>query len=173
MHVYEKSAMKGSDKMKTLENNLLNSYAFSYSMWSEPSPQRSINITPGKFIYSISHLNLPLIPVTVYIGEKAFATDRAMIDTGSNQTIVFRSFIGDINQEPVRGRTLATAGGHISNVNAYKASIELPANIKASDIEVLYSDQESAIDVLIGVDILSNGVLIYDGPNRRFLFEVK
>ena len=159
--------------MKTLENDFLDSSAFSYSMWSEPSPQKSINITPGRFIYSVGPFTVPLIPVTVYLDGKAFATDRAMIDTGSNQTIVFRSFIGDIKQEAIRGRTLATAGGQIKNVNAYKASIELPAQIKVSDIEILYSEQTSAIDVLIGVDILSCGVFVYDGPNRRFLFEVK
>lgn len=167
----QKYLMNEMRKSQKTDND---NFAFSYSMWTEPMAEKKLNITSGKFIYSISSLNVPIIPATIVFNGKEYATDRAMIDTGSTQTIVFSSFIDEINAEPIQTINLGTAGGNVKNKKVYLGTVKLPAGITATDAKIIYSgDKSPAIDVLIGADILSCGVFIYDGPNRRFLFEVK
>lgn len=147
---------------------------YSFSMWKEPEPQCNLSITSGKFISSITDLLAPIIRASVTIGGKTYETDRALIDTGATQTVVFSSFIDSVNADPVGNTRMTSSSGTSDNVQIYNADITLPASITIKDIPICHSSASSPyIDMLIGLDVLSCGVFIYDGVNRRFLFETK
>lgn len=145
--------------------------AFCYSMWKEPEAKKDMNISSGKFILTLNK-DVPIVSATITIDGKSYSTDRALIDTGSNQTIVFKSLIDKIDADPVRTTSLNTANGRVM-LNIYSARVELPAWIVAEDVEIIHQPSQSVMDVLIGMDILSNGTLTIDGQSKRFSFEVK
>ena len=145
--------------------------AFCYSMWEEPETEKTMNISNGKFILTLNK-GVPIISATITIDGKSYSTDRALIDTGCNQTIVFDSLISKIDAKPVRATSLSTANGKVM-LNVYSARVELPAWITAEDVHIIHSHAPSVMDVLIGMDILSNGTLTIDGQSKRFSFEVK
>lgn len=147
--------------------------AFCYSNWDAPDRKPTVHVTPGRFVFNLSG-NVPLIRAAVTISGRAYETDRALIDTGASHSTIFSSFVGSIDMPPEMTVNVSTTSGYDQNKELYRVGLSLPAGMTAENMPVIYTEAESPyVDMIIGLDVLSAGVFIYDGVNGRFLFEVK
>jgi hypothetical protein len=102
---------------------------------------------------------------------------RALIDTGANDTCIERSLAMELDLDPsgeveVHGVTSGTGTetGIVFRVQLFHAGV--PAVELSPSARVIAVKDLSRFDarILLGRDLLSRGILIYDGPQERFTF---
>lgn len=146
---------------------------YCFSAWNEDDPALPSNINGGKFTLNLTNGTIPLVHAKLVIAGKEYETDRALIDTGASDCMVFSSFISNVNASPCGLANMQTSNGPSAQSPAYEADLFLPAGISVRGIKVIWSKSKSkVIDVVIGHSVLSHGVFSYDGIRKTFSFEI-
>ena len=119
---------------------------------------------------------------TGYVGIGSFVIPRARLfwDIGSKQTLVYVPSYGALDAPPLGSFPVSGIGAEVT-AKIYLARIELSDTIAFDDLlvgvmvgnDAADDDSYEAADVIIGMDIIQNGVLTVDGPKREFTFEIK
>lgn len=111
----------------------------------------------------------------ITIGDKVFATDKAMWDTGATITIATHRIAKEFDADPVDTGTSISATDR-SDSDIYLATLELPGGIVFENVEVWDIDLEvHNADIVIGMDIISQGRLVVETVNGipMFSFEIE
>ena len=93
-----------------------------------------------------------------------------IIDTAAQRTCINLTTVDKLLLEPVRRETLMTASGPRDS-GIYYLTLQLgPREEHPPDpISVLaYDATVAGAELLIGLDVLTHGKLVIDGPNRRY-----
>lgn len=111
----------------------------------------------------------------ITIGDKVFATDKAVWDTGAMITIAAHCMAREFPVDPVETGTSISATNR-SDSDIYLATLELPGGIVFENIEIWDVDLEvHNADIVIGMDIISQGRLVVEAVNGipMFSFEIE
>lgn len=92
----------------------------------------------------------------------------AIWDTGATSSMISNRLIPILNPPIVGAKTAHTANGKVET-NTYSISIKLPNNVIYSDL-IVGSGTISGADILIGMDIISNGDFAITTSNDKTLF---
>lgn len=142
-----------------------------------------IGLTIKKNIYNFDKMNctvnkndLIIIPIEIqdYTDTKKVKKIFAMIDTGSNKSSICNGLAFDMNF-PVSEPIPTIINDKTKNVSHYKINIIIENDL-FENIEVIESDdiikKKSGFDMIIGLDILSQGFLkIRPINSREFSFQ--
>lgn len=106
----------------------------------------------------------------VVIGDKVFATDKAMWDTGATITAISHSSAKKLDAIPSESGTTVSATDK-NDSDIYLATLELPGGIVFHDIEVWDVDlSDHGAEIVIGMDIISQGRLVVETVNGIPMF---
>lgn len=113
-----------------------------------------------------------ITPICVLYGEKLLEL-KAFWDTGASHTHISQRVIDILDLKPKRKvKTLSHHGNDI--VNVYTVTIMLPTDYMVVDIDVLSESQKILdTDVVVGMDIISNGDFHMDYTGERPVFTFK
>jgi hypothetical protein len=100
---------------------------------------------------------------------------RGQIDTGTDVTAVAPQVLQQLGLVPVGSASTQTAGGPVS-VNVFEVSLTVsgpggaagPMLVRPNLLVTELATPLPNIDVLIGLDILSECLVVLDGPGRQF-----
>ena len=120
-------------------------------------------------------IGIPIILATAY-GQSGQAipsphAGRALIDTGASGSAVDQSIIQALGLQPTGQCTLATPSQTTGVASVYTIRISFPQAVSfgAGDLSVIGCDLLSqGIVALIGRDVLSYCVLVFNGPAAMF-----
>ena len=98
---------------------------------------------------------------------------RALVDTGTDASAVAPSVPARLGLAPIRQTTTQTTAGPLS-VNVFEVSLSIPGPVFGQMLtrqrhlvtELPYPPP--GVEALIGLDVLSECLLIYDGPAKQF-----
>jgi hypothetical protein len=121
---------------------------------------------PGAVMTAIQQSGKP-IPPPVLI--------RALVDTGADATSLSGGCAMRVGLKTAGRQSMQTAGGSVI-VNQYDISFSISAPHQAGGILSVRPDLRvtewlypgPGLDALVGMDVLSEGLLILDGPGRQF-----
>ena len=97
---------------------------------------------------------------------------RAIVDTGCDVTAISAVVVQVLGLKVAKSATTQTAGGSV-RVDAFEVSLTLPIaggsllvhnQLIVTELAVVIPN----IDVLIGLDVLKEGLLVLDGPGKQF-----
>lgn len=115
-----------------------------------------------------------------YQSRPAVRQVRALVDTGAGRTVVARAVLEQLGLMPVGDVTLHTATTEGTPVIATVYAVELSLAGEtlgpvAAEQEVVGAEDLSGlgVDALLGRDILSRGLLVYNGLRRQFTLVVE
>ena len=94
---------------------------------------------------------------------------KALWDTGANITILNNELVKKLNPQPTGDGYLATISDEAVPSQKYKINLFLPGNIEFPNIEVINGETKGC-DVLIGMDIISQGDFIISNYNGKTSF---
>jgi len=129
---------------------------------------------------SLEHLQ-PLIDVSIAAYDEPFArqTFRALIDTGATRTCITQRVIAGLRLQAKRKMLVASATSTPERRMAYSYSLGLFCRNDLSEELSLYVVQHefvapwfqdnASFDVLLGMDVLSQGTLLFE-PDQTFTF---
>jgi hypothetical protein len=101
---------------------------------------------------------------------------RALIDTGTDVSVVVRRVLQALGLSPFRSTTTQTAGGP-AVVDLYRVSVGIAGPHGAQGPMLLQPDRivtdlpavlPGGIEALIGMDVLAECLLVIDGPGKYF-----
>jgi hypothetical protein len=111
-------------------------------------------------------------------GKAAPIYARAVIDTGTERTLIHRGWLPNNGYKAANGMTLYAVTSHKSEERLYTVGIEIinhnPPTGHPREITALEADlhpKPNGIMVALGRDILDHCKLTYDGPNTTFTLE--
>lgn len=111
----------------------------------------------------------------VTVGDKIIATDKAMWDTGATITAISHAMAEEAEAVAFDSGTSVSATDRKGS-DIYLATVELPSgiifrNVEVWDIDLTYH----GADVVIGMDIISQGRLVVETVNGipMFSFEIE
>jgi hypothetical protein len=99
----------------------------------------------------------------------------ARVDTGADITVIDTSISGAIAAVPVGYLELEGVDGQPQNSPVYVVDLDLGDLGYASDVQVVGDSQlynNTGYSCLVGVDILSSGILVYDGPTLSYQLSI-
>jgi hypothetical protein len=112
-----------------------------------------------------AELRPPCLPVPV----------RALVDIGASKTNIVRWVFERLGISPVGDVTIHTASTGVTPLRADLYAVEISlggeqTGLLATDLQVVAAEDlsGSGVEALLGRDILERGLLVYDGPGRRF-----
>lgn len=116
---------------------------------------------------------------SVEIGSYRITKARLFWDTGSKQTFVYVPSFDVIDIAPIGTFPVSGIGAEVK-ARAYASRIALSENLSFDNLivgvmignDTADDDSYESADVIIGMDVIQNGVLIVDGPGRTFTFEI-
>lgn len=97
---------------------------------------------------------------------------RGVWDTGAKTSSVHKRIVNELGLYAVNDWTMQTANG-IAIVTTYFVDITLPNNVMVSNILVSASDLGDETDVLIGMDIISQGDFSISNVNGSTTFSFR
>ncbi len=112
-------------------------------------------------------LNKPLLysMAKITVNGKTLSTDRAIWDTGATIT-AFSNKIAEFLGASASESGVSISASNKGESNIYHATIELPGGIVFKDVEIWgMSLSDYAADVIIGMDIISQGKLVVEIQN--------
>jgi hypothetical protein len=140
----------------------------------------------------MAQISLPITPSGVIIEAYVFYTGariqamsaasqvpqspvraRLIVDTGATRTFLDPGIIQALHLTPtgVAAAHTASSGANPVPVLEYAVSLFLPLTGQTKIVDplpILESHlRPSGVDGLLGCDVLNDGILLYDGPNRR------
>jgi hypothetical protein len=105
--------------------------------------------------------NHPIVP----INENFIAT----WDTGATISCI-KEEIAVSHNLPICGQRECRGVNSIKTVNTYLSSLVLPNNFAINEIELASCDNSLAVDMLIGMDIISKGELLINTCNNMTIY---
>lgn len=97
---------------------------------------------------------------------------KALIDTGANGTCISRRLSSACHLEPFTAMKIFSAQGE-SVVPVYKMGIKLPSRTEFQNILVTEVAGSPNFDVIIGMDILSQGDIALTGDSNGLVFSMR
>ena len=97
---------------------------------------------------------------------------RALVDTGSNGTCISHRLASACHFEPVTAMKIFSAQGE-SIVPVYRMDIKLPCGTRFHDVLVTEVAGSENFDVIIGMDILSQGDIALCGDSEGLVFSMR
>jgi hypothetical protein len=134
---------------------------------------------PGKelLVEVVVGLNTAQVQVMQAAGQPIppFIRINALIDTGTDVTAVTPAALAPLSLTPSGAVQTITAGGKVV-VNYYEVSLTIlragstfaPAWAHGMWTITEFLHSAPGLDVLVGMDLVSEGLLIVDGPNQHF-----
>lgn len=135
-----------------------------------------------KFTLQLNNQNQLIAPVFIILDNnmppKNTLQARALFDTGANVSCITEGGAKHLQLKPIGKVPVATASNNIF-FNKYKIKLSLPfptndpSTVRMSEIlniEVVETKNNPNFDVIIGMDIISLGVLIVSG--NTFIFSI-
>jgi Aspartyl protease len=107
---------------------------------------------------------------------------RALVDIGASSTNIARRVIDQLGLSPVGQTPLHTPSTGPDPVPADVYAVDISISLGGEKTELLAADLKvleieglsgSGVEALLGRDILRRGVLVYDGPGRRFTLAIE
>lgn len=95
----------------------------------------------------------------------------ALIDTGAVKTFISNKVKNEIELDVVGNGSMNDAGNKTSNTELVYCNLLLEDHLSSAYIEVAIFQGRPECDIIIGMDLISYGVLLIDNDN--FSFEVK
>ena len=136
------------------------------------APKSLMIIASGTFGNDFKGRDLLYSSGRVEFDGYAFDTDSIMWDTGASETCVYAKD-KDFHIESGQGedRLFYAANGDVVKGKQYQGTITLFNGLKISgEFPVMYAEQPVA-DVVIGMNVISNGKFTVDGRSKTFTFE--
>ena len=136
-------------------------------------PARINVISSGRISGSIK-CDRPIAPIDITIGHYTARGILAMFDAGSTDTVFcLPDARKKIDADPFDHSFIRGFSGDLDETFMYDASLKLPDNVSL-DVGLInvYEGNFSLADIIIGMDIIRNGVLTVDGPKNSFTFEI-
>ena len=99
-------------------------------------------------------------------------TTRALIDTGANRSCMSRRLVSVCNLEPISYMSVRSAQG-ISEANVYSVDFTLSSEMQFCNIPVMEFSGGSDFDVIIGMDILSQGDIAITNAKNQMFFSMR
>ena len=96
----------------------------------------------------------------------------ALIDTGASQSVIQAGLAEQLHLNPVGMAAIHTASAADVPCALYDVRLALPSNVVAGLVAVETSLAGQSIQVLIGRDVLQQGVLVYVGYTGTFTFSI-
>ncbi len=141
---------------------MTDSKAFSFSV---PENHRHAVVLEVKLGFSIN--------IAEFSGRtKIDFSTRALIDTGANRSCISRRLASVCQLVPVSYMSVRSAQG-ISEANVYSADIKLPSEISFKNVPVMEFNGGSDFDVILGMDILSQGDIAITNADGQMLFSMR
>lgn len=99
----------------------------------------------------------------------------ARIDTGADVSVIDASIASSISAAPIGYIQLVGVDGVPQNTQVYVVDLDLgdlgyASGVKVTGDSALYS--ATGYSCLVGVDILSSGILVYDGPTQNYQMSI-
>lgn len=102
---------------------------------------------------------------------KTFKTDNAVWDTGANETMITKKIVKELGLKPFD--QVQVSGFHgIETTNVYLIHIGLPTGDAVVDIEAMECQGED-YDVIIGMDVISQGDFAFTNANDESVFSFR
>ena len=140
-------------------------------MQQEP---RSFTLVSNKIVnvlITLIGLSEPFDPLTRK-KKKSFKAFNAIWDTGATNTVISQRVIKECKLEPISMVKVYTAGGtKLSAV--FLVNIMLPQRVGISYLKVTEGDLPTNTDVLIGMDIITQGDFVITNKNWRTTFSFR
>lgn len=107
---------------------------------------------------------------TLSINKKSVKTQEviAMIDTGASATVIQEDFIKKLKVHPVGARYINTPSSINVLCYEYQVKFIFPSNVSIDVVAISAPLKNQQIHCLIGRDILSQSIFIYQGHNNSF-----
>ena len=96
----------------------------------------------------------------------------ALIDTGASQSVIQAGLAEQLGLPPVGMAAIHTASTADVPCALYDVRLALPSNVVVGLVAVETSLAGQSIQVLIGRDVLQQGVLVYVGYTGTFTFSI-
>jgi len=96
----------------------------------------------------------------------------AMIDTGASQSVIQAGLADRLGLSPVGIASIYTASAADAPCALYDVRLALPSNVVAGLLAIETSLAGQSIQVLVGRDLLQQGVLVYVGYTGTFTFSI-
>jgi len=95
---------------------------------------------------------------------------KALWDTGVNRTVITSRIVEKLRLEPFDSGFLGTVSDEKVPVNLYKVNMHLRGGIEISGIEVIDGALGGHYDVLVGMDIMSQGDIAFSNFDGKTTF---
>jgi predicted aspartyl protease len=94
----------------------------------------------------------------------------ALIDTGASMTAIHPAIVAELESQPIGMTDIRRADGSTEWVPTYYFSMTiLRRDGVAFAVEAVAATPASPCDVLIGRDLLSRWLMVYDGPTNSLI----
>lgn len=116
-------------------------------------------------------INVSVTSVVVGHNKPTFYNFTALLDTGANRTCINKDVISKLSLDPL-GKVNMCSASHNVVVNSYIVDLMLPfgtINVGQSGVTVLEFNASNDFQIIIGMDIISNGLLSIS-HDKRFIF---
>lgn len=102
---------------------------------------------------------------------KTFKTDKAVWDTGATETMITTDIVKELGLKPFD--QIQVSGFHgIETTSVYLIHIGLPTGDAIIDIEAMECQSED-YDVIIGMDVISQGDFAFTNANNESVFSFR
>lgn len=102
---------------------------------------------------------------------KTFKTDKAVWDTGATETMITTNIVKELYLKPL-GQIQVYSFYGVETTNVYLVHIGLPTGDAVVDIEAMECQSE-AYDVIIGMDVISQGDFAFTNANDESVFSFR
>jgi predicted aspartyl protease len=118
------------------------------------------------------HLHLLSKSIELNINDYGFKQYKAIWDTGASGSVITKKIVEELNLKPTGMVTVNTAGGQ-NIVNTYIVDVLLPNKVIYGNLKVTEGKIYGGIDVLIGMDVISQGDFAVTNYNGKTVFSFK
>lgn len=110
----------------------------------------------------------------VTIGNRIIKDAVLLFDTGATESVIFLpDATREIGEAPYDTGLVRMADGSLQNVLYYQCCIDFSGGVRiTTDLIDVMEKSVSFADMIVGMDIISNGTLTVNGPEKTFSFEI-
>lgn len=145
----------------------------------ELSRRITVPEVPEEIIYSGNSFTAVYAGIAYRLATEVYLSSRsgckikaiALWDTGASATLVSADVVRKLNSQPVKTEKecLIVSPNNITEAKYHKLELEIPGIKKYGELTLANYDHldDQHIDILIGMDIISEGVLTIDNSNGQ------
>ena len=105
------------------------------------------------------------------VNGRKFHTERAVLDTGADTTIISSRIVKELNLQPYKAGGISGIGGATGS-NVYLVHVLVPTGDFVTSVEVMENDFQD-IDVLIGMDVIVFGDFLITNKDNMTTFQFR